>query len=138
MWRAPYKEGEVLEDFVERRRDKAAALKLRRKLLKSQGAVPGTIVTDGLSSYRAAMKILACQDRHQPGRLRENNRVEKSHLPIRRRGRKRQRGKPQGASSPLILRSTARLTSSAISFRARHFAPFKPPRWRRAASAVTG
>lgn len=41
-----------------------------------------------------------------------------------------QRRKPQGAWSPLILRSTARLTSSAISFRARHFAPFKPPRWR--------
>ncbi|MDR7102886.1 transposase-like protein [Croceicoccus sp. BE223] len=47
MWRAVYKEGEVLEDLVESRRDKAAALKSRRKLLKSQGAVPGTTVTDG-------------------------------------------------------------------------------------------
>ena len=96
MWRAVDSEGEVLDMLVQKRRNKAAALKLLRKLLKNQGFVPERIVTDGLTSYRAALKVLKCQSRHQPGRLRDNNRVENSHLPVRRRERKMQRFKSQG------------------------------------------
>ena len=87
-WRAVDDESEVLDVLVQKRRNTAAALTLLRKLLKNQGVPPETIVTDGLASYRAATRELGCRDRHRPGRLRENNRAENSHLPIRRRERK--------------------------------------------------
>jgi transposase-like protein len=80
MWRAVDKEGEVLDVLVQKRRNKAAALKLLRKLLKNQGFVPEQIVTDGLLSYPAALRELGCLSRHRPGRLRENNRVENSGI----------------------------------------------------------
>jgi transposase-like protein len=107
MWRAVDKEGEVLDVLVQKRRNKAAALKLLRKLLKNQGYVPKQIVTDGLASYRAAMKVLGCQDRHRPGRLRDNNRVENSHLPVRRRERKMQRFKSQGQAQRFVSTHSA-------------------------------
>lgn len=53
MWRAVDKKGEVLDVLVQKRRNKAAALKLLRKLLKNQGTSPEQSVTDGLASYRA-------------------------------------------------------------------------------------
>ena len=102
MWRAVDDEGEVLDVLVQKRRNKAAALKLLRKLLKNQGFMPETIVTDGLASYRAALTILGCVDRHKPGRLRDNNRAENSHLPIRRRERKMQRFKSQGQAQRFV------------------------------------
>jgi putative transposase len=55
-------------------------------------------VTDGLASYRAVFNELGCADRHQPGRLRDNNGAENSHLPIRRRERKQQRFRSQSSS----------------------------------------
>src|SRR5690606_30347975 len=76
MWRAVDKEGEVLDVLVQKRRNKSAALKLLRKLLKKQGFSPEKIVTDGLRSYKAAMRELGCLERHQPGRMQENNRAE--------------------------------------------------------------
>ena len=102
MWRAVGKEGEVLDALVQKRRNKAAALKLIRKLLKNQGYVPEKIVTDGLQSYPAAMKVLGCQKLHKPGRLRDNNRVKNSHLPVRRRERKIQRFKSQGQAQRFV------------------------------------
>ena len=102
MWRAVDKEGEVLDVLVQKRRNKEAALKLLRKLLKNQGYVPDRFVTDGLASYRAAMRDLGCLNRHHPGRLRENNRVENSHLPVRRRERKMQRFKSQGQAQRFV------------------------------------
>jgi transposase-like protein len=102
MWRAVDREGEVLDVLVQKRRKKAAALKLLRKLLKNQGFVPEAIVTDGLRSYPAAMKVLGCQHRHKPGRLRDNNRAENSHLPVRRRERKMQRFKSQGQAQRFV------------------------------------
>jgi len=75
LWRAVDDEGEVLDILVQKRRNKHAALKLLRKLLKNQGVHPEAIVTDGLASYRAALRELGCGDRHRPGRLRDNNRV---------------------------------------------------------------
>ena len=85
LWRAVDHEGEVLESFVTKRRDKAAALKFIRKAMKRHGK-PRTIVTDRLRSYGAAMKEIGNADRQQTGR-RLNNRAENSHLPIRRRER---------------------------------------------------
>lgn len=102
MWRAVDNEGEVLDVLVQKRRNKAAALKLLRKLLRNQGFVPDTIVTDGLASYKAAMRQLGCRDRHTPGRLRDNNRAENSHLPVRRRERKMQRFKSQGQAQRFV------------------------------------
>jgi hypothetical protein len=76
LWRAVDDEGEVLDILVQKRRNKHAALKLLRKLLKSQGIHPETITTDKLASYRAAAKVLGLSSRHRPGGMRENNRAE--------------------------------------------------------------
>ena len=107
MWRAVDSEGEVLDILVQKRRNKAAARKLLRKLLKNQGYMPDQIVTDGLASYRAAMRELGCVERHKPGRLRDNNRVENSHLPVRRRERKMQRFKSQGQAQKFVSTHSA-------------------------------
>ncbi len=85
LWRAVDHEGEALESFVTKTRDKAAALKFIKKAMKRHGK-PRTIVTDQLRSYGAAMKEIGNVDRQQTGR-RLNNRAENSHLPIRRRER---------------------------------------------------
>jgi len=85
LWRAVDHEGEILESFVTRKRDKAAALAFMRKALKRHGKVE-TIVTDGLRSYPAAMRELGNLDRREMSRW-LNNRAENSHLPLRRRER---------------------------------------------------
>ncbi len=59
-------------------------------------------MTDGRPSYGAALDILGCRSRHQPSRLRENNRAENSHLAVRRRERKMQRFKSQGQARRFI------------------------------------
>src|ERR1700736_1606887 len=89
MWRAVDSEGEVLEILVQPRRDKAAALRLLRKLLRRQGFVPKAIVTDKLRSYGAALREIGFSGLHEQG-LRANNRAENSHQPLRRRERKMQ------------------------------------------------
>jgi transposase-like protein len=58
LWRAVDDEGEVLDVLVQKRRNKQAAVKLLRKLLKSQGIHPDTITTDKLASYGAAVRLL--------------------------------------------------------------------------------
>jgi putative transposase len=85
LWRAVDHEGEVLESFVTRKRDKAAALAFMKKALKRHGK-PDKIVTDGLRSYPAAMTELGNLERREMGQW-LNNRVENSHLPFRRRER---------------------------------------------------
>ena len=89
LWRAVDHEGEVLEAVVTARRDKAAALKLLKRILKKYGP-PRSVVTDGLCSYSAAMKEIGAADRHEVGG-RLNNRAENSHQPFRRRERAMQR-----------------------------------------------
>ena len=84
LWRAVDHEGEVLESFASKDRDKAAALKFM-KLMKRHGTAQ-KITTDGLRSYKAAMKELGNAEKHVVGRH-ANNRVENSHLPFRRRKR---------------------------------------------------
>ncbi len=85
LWRAVDHEGEMLESYVTKRRDRKAALKFMRKALKRHGK-PEAIVTDGLRSYRAATIELGNNGKQQIGRW-ANNRVENSHLPFRRRER---------------------------------------------------
>ena len=85
LWRAVDHEGEVLESYVIKKRDKSAALQFFKKALKRHGS-PATIVTDGLKSYPAAMKDLGVEERRERGRW-MNNRSENSHLPFRRRER---------------------------------------------------
>ncbi len=85
LWRAVDHEGEVLESFVTKTRDKKAALKFLKKAMKKHGRA-GVFVTDKLRSYGAALKDLRVEDRQETGRW-LNNRVENSHLPFRRRER---------------------------------------------------
>ncbi len=91
----------------QKRRNKKAALKLPRKLLKNQSFVPGAIVTDDLASYKAALRELSALARHQPSRLHENIRAENSHLPIRRRERRMQMFKPQGQTQRFVSTHSA-------------------------------
>lgn len=88
LWRAVDDEGEAPDLVMQRKRDTDAALKLLRRLLRNQPVEPTRIVTDGLGSYVSALRILDLQELNAPGRLRQNNRPENSHLPIRRRERK--------------------------------------------------
>ena len=83
LWRAVDHEGEVLETFVSKKRDRKAALRFLRKLMKRSGR-PEAIVTDRLRSYRAALRTLGGSGLHHAGRW-LNNRAENSHLPFRRR-----------------------------------------------------
>jgi putative transposase len=106
IWRAVDDEGEVMDMIVQKRRDTGAALRLLRRLLKNQKVAPEIIVTDGLRSYRAALDRLGLTNRHRPGRLRENNRAENSHLSIRRRERKMQ-GFESRASAQRFLETHA-------------------------------
>jgi putative transposase len=85
LWRAVDHEGEVLESYVTKTRDKAAALRFLKKLMKRHGR-PEELVTDGLRSYGAALKEIGAESRQVTGRW-ENNRAENSHQPFRRRER---------------------------------------------------
>jgi len=85
LWRAVDHEGEVLETYVTKRRNRKSALKFLRKLMKRYGS-PKVIVTDRLRSYGAAMKVIGNANRQAVGRW-KNNRAENSHLPFRRRER---------------------------------------------------
>ena len=102
LWRAVDDEGEVLDVLLQKRRNKDAALKLLRRLLKNTGLHPETIVTDGLATSRAALRDLGLTKRHRPGGMRANNRAENSHLPIRRRERKQQKFKSQGSAQRFL------------------------------------
>ncbi|GAD51168.1 putative transposase [Caenibius tardaugens NBRC 16725] len=85
LWRTVDHEGEVLESYVTKKRDKSAALRFMKKALKRHGQAD-KIVTDGLRSYPAAMKDLGNLERREMGRY-LNNRAENSHLAFRRRER---------------------------------------------------
>ena len=101
LWRAVDDEGEFLEVLVQSRRNKKAALKLMRKLLKKQGLLPSAIVTDKLPSYGAALRELGLSRYHDFGG-RKKNRAENSHRPVRRRERKMQRFKSTGSAQRFL------------------------------------
>jgi putative transposase len=85
LWRAVDHEGEVLESYVTKTRDRQAALKFLKKTLRKHGRAEA-IVTDKLRSYGAALREIGAADRQVTGRW-LNNRAENSHLPFRRRER---------------------------------------------------
>ena len=85
LWRAVNHEGEVLESYVSKRRDRNAALKIIRKSMKRNGQ-PRIIVMDKLRSYGAAVMVIGNADWQETDRW-LNNRAENSHLPFRRRER---------------------------------------------------
>jgi putative transposase len=101
LWRAVDHEGEILDVLVQPRRDKRAAVKLMRKLLRKQGFAPRLAVTDKLRSYTAAFQALRLTCRHEQG-LRMNNRAENSHQVVRRRERKMQRFKSAGSAQRFL------------------------------------
>jgi putative transposase len=85
LWRAVDHEGEVLEVFATKHRDRRAALRFLKRAMKRYGR-PASIVTDRLRSYRAAMNVIGNAADQTCGRW-LNNRVENSHQPFRRRER---------------------------------------------------
>ena len=85
LWRAVDHEGEILEAFVTKKRDRKAALRFLRRAMKRYGR-PVAILTDRLRSYRAAMKMIGNEAHQATGRW-LNNRAENSHQPFRRRER---------------------------------------------------
>ena len=114
LWRAVDAEGEVLDVLVQSKRNKHAALRLMRKLLKKYAFAPERLVTDDLRSYSAAARELGIEPRHERGRW-KNNRAENSHQPTRRRERKMQRFKPRNffpRTPPSTTPSTSNATSS--------------------------
>ena len=116
LWRAVDHEGEVLEVFVTKRRDRRAALKFLKRTMKRYGR-PSSIVTDRLRSYQAAMKVLGNPGRQECRRW-LNNRAENSHQPFRRRegAMARFRDIKTLQNSPLSMpRSTTTSTTNAIS-----------------------
>ena len=141
LWRAVDDEGEVLDVLVQRRRDKHAARKLMRKLLRKQGFAPTEITTDRLRSYGAAFAEIGVTARHEQG-LRKNNRAEVSHQPVRRRERKMQRFKSPGSAQRFVslhsaVHNTFNLQRHPISRRTlRTFRSEAMEQWRAAASAA--
>ncbi|WP_298163251.1 IS6 family transposase [Brevundimonas sp.] len=107
LWRAVDDEGEVLATTVAKRRDAATATSFIQKLLRDQPVSPTAIVTDGLRSYVSAVDALGLADLHHPGQLRENNRVENSHLPIRQRERRMQGFKSQPSAQRFLTTHAA-------------------------------
>jgi putative transposase len=95
LWRAVDQEGNILNILVQRRRDKHAAKKFFRKLLKGLTYVPRVIITDKLKSYGAAKREILPGVEHRQHRY-LNNRAENSHQPTRQRERRMQRFKSPG------------------------------------------
>jgi transposase-like protein len=97
----------VLDLIMQSHRDTWTALKLLKALILNQAVWPESITTDGLGSYGLALRILKLEHLHRPGRLRENNRAENSHLPIRRRERKMQLFKSQASAQRFLTTHAA-------------------------------
>ena len=92
LWRAVDEDGDTIDMLVQSRRNRQAALRFFRKLLKGQGCVPRPLITDKLRSYPAACRtvmpsVVHCTDQYA------NNRAEVSHQPTRQRERQMRRFK---------------------------------------------
>jgi putative transposase len=101
LWRAVDQEGNVLDILVQRRRDKKAAKKFFRKLLKGLTYVPRVIVTDKLQSYGAANREMLPSVEHRQHRY-LNNRAENSHQPTRQWEQRMQRFKSPGQAQRFL------------------------------------
>ena len=141
LWRAIDQNGEILDVLVQARRNKHAALRLMRKLLKKSGRTPLVLVTDKLKSYAAAFRDLGLSVRHHQARW-KNNRIEGSHVYVRRRERRMQGFRSPGAAQRFLSLHAA--TYNTFNSR-RHFIPAVEHRnhrdqavtiWREAAGIV--
>jgi putative transposase len=101
LWRAVDQAGNVLDILVQRRRDKRAAKKFFRKLLKGCRYVPRVLITDQLKSYRAAKREMLPGVEHRQHRY-LNNRAENSHQPICQRERRMQGFKSPGQAQRFL------------------------------------
>src|SRR5918993_422102 len=101
LWRAVDQDGFVLDVLVQSRRDKQAAKRLLRKLLKKQGRAPRVMITDKLASYGAAKREIMPGVEHRQHRG-LNNRAENSHQPTRRRERIMKRFKSAGQAQRFL------------------------------------
>jgi putative transposase len=86
LWRAVDQDGEVVDVYLQAKRDGAAAKRFFKRLLRSHGEEPRKIVTDKLRSYRVANRELIPETIHSTKQY-ENNRAEQSHEPTRVRER---------------------------------------------------
>ena len=86
LWRAVDQDGDVIDILLQPRRDRRAAARFFRKLLKGQGCVPRKMVTDKLRSYAAARRTIMPSVAHDTSQY-ANNRAEVSHEPTRQRER---------------------------------------------------
>jgi putative transposase len=101
LWRAVDQTGIVLDVLVQRRRDKQAAKRLLRKLLKKQMRPPRVMITDKLASYGAAKReVMPSIEHRQHKGL--NNRAENSHQPTRRRERQMKQFKSAGQAQRFL------------------------------------
>ena len=133
LWRAVDAEGEVLDVLVQSKRNKHAALKLMRKLMRKYAFAPERLVTDDLRSYSAAVRDLGIERRHERGRW-KNNRAENSHQPTRRRERKMQRFKSPGSAQKFL--STHAVVYNTFNVQ-RHLTSARTHRVLRAAAMTT-
>ena len=122
-----------MDVLLQTKRNKRAALKLMRKLLKKTGFVPDKLVTDELTSYGAATRDLGLANRHERGRSR-NNRAENSHQPTRRRERKMQRFKSAGSAQKFLSTHAAAYNTFNVQ---RHLTSAQSHRVLRAAAMTT-
>lgn len=97
----------MLDLFMRRTRDAWTAANYPKELIMNQPVWPESITTDGFPSYVLATRLLGLDELHRPGRLRENNRAENSHLPIRRRERKMQKFKSQVSAQRFLTTHAA-------------------------------
>jgi putative transposase len=113
LWRAVDQDGNVLDMLVQSRRNKQAAKKFLRKLLKGLTYVPRVIVTDKLKSYGAAKREMLPGVEHRQSRS-LNNRCENSHRPTRQREQRMQGCKSAGHAQRFL---------AAYGHIAQHFRP---------------
>ena len=111
LWRAVDQDGDVLDILVQSRRDKKAAKKFFRKLLKGLRYVPRVLITDKMKSYHAAKQELMPSVEHRQDKG-QNNRAENSHQPTRLRERVMRRFKSAGHAQRFL---------SAFGFITSHF-----------------
>ncbi len=121
LWRAVDQDGEALDILVQRHRDKKAAKKFFRKLLKGLRYVPRAIITDKLRSYHAAIAELLPGVEHLQHKY-QNNRVENSHQQTRLRERVMRRFKSAGQAQRFL---------SAFGIIGSHFRPGRSVQRRR-------
>ncbi|MYS92328.1 IS6 family transposase [Streptomyces sp. SID5464] len=115
LWRGVDQDGKVLDILVQDRRDKAAARRFFRRLLKRTGAGPRVIVTDKLRSYSAAHREVMPSVEHRQSKY-LNNRAENSHQPTRQRERAMKGFRGTGAAQRFL---------SAFSGISPHFRPHR-------------